>query len=171
MKYITQYTRFINIVLIIKYIYLPKKSILIRNSFMRYLLLFILIFQILSKNNYQKMSLSNSYEVTLKIRTNVITAVVNNNYPCPTKTYINNAEITRCHCNHVPDGSVGAKIKLVWNGPISSTRQMFSSCVEITEIDLTNFDMSDVTDMGGMFESLTYLTSLVISNLNTKKVK
>ena len=171
MKYITQYTRFINIVLIIKYIYLPKKLILIRNSFMRYLLLFILIFQILSKNNYQKMLLSNSYEVTLKIRGTGLTTVLNSNFRCPSRALINNAVVEQCHCNHVTPNSYGSKIKLVWNGPISSTRQMFSSCVEITEIDLTNFDTSDVTDMGGMFESLTYLTSLVISNLNTKKVK
>ena len=40
----------------------------------------------------------------------------------------------------------------------------------ILEIDLSNFDTSQVTNMNSMFERMTNLTTLNVSNFNTSKV-
>ena len=40
----------------------------------------------------------------------------------------------------------------------------------ITSFDLSNFDTSNVTNMGGMFNSCNYLTSLDLSSFDTSKV-
>jgi len=47
---------------------------------------------------------------------------------------------------------------------------MFYFCKDITEIDLSNFDTSKVTDMKDMFVSCSSLTLLDLSNLNTSIV-
>lgn len=46
----------------------------------------------------------------------------------------------------------------------------FLMCYKLTSLDVSNFDTSAVTDMGGMFSSCSSLTSLDLSNFNTSKV-
>ena len=48
---------------------------------------------------------------------------------------------------------------------------MFSSCLRLTSLDITNFNTANVTDMSYMFNSCTKLTSLDVTNFNTAKVK
>ena len=40
---------------------------------------------------------------------------------------------------------------IIWNINIKSTKEMFSNCDKIIEIDLSNFETSQVTYMRGMF--------------------
>ena len=47
---------------------------------------------------------------------------------------------------------------------------MFYKCINITEIDLSHFDTSEVTEMLAMFYHCDHLTSINLSNLNTKNV-
>ena len=47
---------------------------------------------------------------------------------------------------------------------------MFNSCSALTEIDVSNFDTSNVTDMGAMFRECSSLSSLDLSKFNTDKV-
>ncbi len=47
---------------------------------------------------------------------------------------------------------------------------MFSNCVSLTSIDLSNFSTSNSTDMSWMFSGCGSLTSLDLSNFNTSKV-
>ena len=46
----------------------------------------------------------------------------------------------------------------------------FNQCYELTSLDVSNFDTSAVTDMGGMFSGCSSLTSLDLSNFNTSAV-
>ena len=62
-------------------------------------------------------------------------------------------------------------ITLTWNESITSTSNMFTNCVNITEIDLSNFDASSVKNMNSMFSGCSSLTSLILSNFNTSKVE
>ena len=41
---------------------------------------------------------------------------------------------------------------------------MFAACSSLTELNLTNFDTSSVTNMTGMFEDCTELTSILVSD-------
>ena len=47
---------------------------------------------------------------------------------------------------------------------------MFSECYRLPTLDVSNFDTSNVTDMIGMFSYCTSLTTLDLSNFDTSKV-
>ena len=48
---------------------------------------------------------------------------------------------------------------------------MFSDCVSLTSLDLSNFDTSKVTDMEFLFNNCISLVSINICNFNTKNTK
>ena len=54
-------------------------------------------------------------------------------------------------------------IELVWDNPISTCGYMFDCCLSVTEIDLSNFDTSHITDMHYMFNGCKSLSSLNLS--------
>ena len=62
-------------------------------------------------------------------------------------------------------------VELIWNNNIKSCRQMLRRCVDITEIDFSNFDISEVNDTSSMFIYCDSLTSLNLTNFDTSKVK
>ena len=47
---------------------------------------------------------------------------------------------------------------------------MFRGCSDLTSLDLSNFDTSQVTNMSYMFRGCSGLTSLNISNFDTSQV-
>ena len=57
-----------------------------------------------------------------------------------------------------------------WNININSTKEMFSFCGKIIEIDLSNFDTSQVTDMNSMFFQCRGLILLNLSNFDASQV-
>ena len=61
-------------------------------------------------------------------------------------------------------------IKIIWNNELRSTYSMFSSCENIVEIDLANFDSSQITNMNNMFYRCSSLDSLNITHLDTSSV-
>ena len=52
----------------------------------------------------------------------------------------------------------------------TSMSHMFSSCSNLTSLDVSKFNTSNVTTMSGMFSSCSNLTSLDVSKFNTSKV-
>ena len=61
-------------------------------------------------------------------------------------------------------------VELTWDDNINHCGFMFWNCSQITEIDLSDFDTSQVTAMNGMFAYCSSLTSLDLSNYETSKV-
>ena len=53
---------------------------------------------------------------------------------------------------------------------VTSMRYMFMGCNKLTSLDLSNFNTSSVTDMLGMFKNCNKLTSLDLSNFNTSQI-
>ena len=53
---------------------------------------------------------------------------------------------------------------------ITDMSSMFAGCEKLTELDLSNFDTHKVTNMSGMFDYCKKLTKLNLSNFNTSKV-
>ena len=49
-------------------------------------------------------------------------------------------------------------------------RGMFYGCKNITNIDLSNFDTKNVTNMSGMFFGFKNLINIDLSNFDTKNV-
>ena len=63
-----------------------------------------------------------------------------------------------------------SEIILKWYNPLVNTNCMFRYCNKITEIDLSNFDDSNLQRMHYMFHGCSSLTSINISHLKTPKV-
>lgn len=59
---------------------------------------------------------------------------------------------------------------VVCDGNVDSMINMFYSCDNLTSIDLSNFDTSNVVNMDGMFYDCSKLTTLNLSNFDTSKV-
>ena len=118
-----------------------------------------------------------SYIITLKVNgtgiKNILSLSSSYIYPCPSTIYLSNelvSDFTDCHYINIPEPDI--EIKLEWNNVnIDSTKRMFYNCTEITEIDLTKFDTSLVTDMSYMFSMCYSLSFVNVSNLNTLKVE
>ena len=61
-------------------------------------------------------------------------------------------------------------VDLIWNNSIIYCYRMFYGCSDITEMDLSNFNTSLVTNMGDMFYNCYSLSSLNLSTFNTSLV-
>ena len=61
-------------------------------------------------------------------------------------------------------------VELIWDDNVNNCQNMFYKCSNITEIDLSNFNTSQVTNMSYMFSYCNQLTSLNLSNFNTFQV-
>ena len=66
---------------------------------------------------------------------------------------------------------VESEITLIWYKDLDTCNSMFASLSHITEIDLSDFDTSKVTDMQSMFYKCTSLKSIKFVNIDTSKVK
>ena len=62
-------------------------------------------------------------------------------------------------------------VELIWDDNIKSFYYMFYECKNITEINLSNFDASQITNMGRIFSFCSSSTSIDLSNFNTSKVQ
>ena len=61
-------------------------------------------------------------------------------------------------------------VEMIWNYTISNCDFMFYNCPDITEIDLSGLNTTDVESMRKMFYSCSSLTSLNLSNFDTSQV-
>ena len=75
-----------------------------------------------------------------------------------------------CHVINI-DGHTSGKAIVTCDGNITSTKLMFAVCRDLTSIDLSSFDTSEVTTMGHMFNNCCNLTTLDLSSFDTSKVK
>ena len=62
-------------------------------------------------------------------------------------------------------------IKIIWNNTILTMKNMFKNCDKILEIDLSNFDTSNINNTSNMFYNCSSLISINLSNFNTTNVK
>ena len=61
-------------------------------------------------------------------------------------------------------------VELIWDNNLQRLRRMFNGCINITEIDFSYFNSSEVTDMAFMFQNCWSLTSINLLNFDTSKV-
>ena len=141
-----------------------------------YYIIINLITPIISNNNkisLDKRKLEISSEIIIKINSNGTQTIFNSKYyRCPDKIFLNNNILIGekiCSINLEDEENT---IKMKWDdNNITTCRNMFSDLLNITEIDLSNFDTSLVTDMQSMFSGCKSLTSINLSNINTSLVK
>ena len=103
-------------------------------------------------------------EIILTIYEKGNQAILNQSFsPEPNAVFVNN--IKRNDCKKFCDlSSYNSEIKLQFNDYIYSCENMFNG-LNITEIDLSKFDFSEVTSMKSMFELCIYLESINFGNI------
>ena len=67
------------------------------------------------------------------------------------------------------DGVCGF-VELFWDNNLNNCENMFFMCTKIVEINLSNFNTSQVNNMKSMFQYCASLTSINLSNLDTSQV-
>ena len=129
---------------------------------------------------FNKIELNNS-KITLKIKgigsKNILFANNNPKYSeCsfgetyyPDEIYINGDRHNIISNNYYLN-QTDNNIILIWNTPINYCECIFCGCSDITEIDLSFFDSSQVTNMFRMFRDCISLTSINLSNFDTSQV-
>ena len=130
-----------------------------------------LIFSSLDAEFNQRKYLVNSSYIILKNKGKSNDILYYSFYPKPDIIFVNgNTEEYNFYNYKIASGSGINTYKLVWNEELNDTSSMFYRyCTDIVEIDLSNFDSSQVTDMSLMFWICSSLTSLNLNNFKTSK--
>ena len=129
-------------------------------------LIIMIIPCILSKQiKFRKLILS--YEITIKVGAGD-QRILNDTIESPDQIFVNgnSTEVTKILTNLEGENT----IKMVWYSPLSDISRMFYCLGNILEINLSNFDSSQVTSMSEIFLNCESLTSIDFTNFNTSKV-
>jgi len=166
-----------------KLIYFHKNTHMTNKNISLLLKLFMIINIITSvfskKTEIVKRNLqSTNSEITLIISGKETNQILYNNFkPIPYFLEVNS--VTR-EFNYIINNlsyQNNNKIVMKWNTIINSCENMFNGLSNITQIDLSNFDFSEVTTMSGMFSGLSKVTKIkfnskskTIKNRNLEKI-
>ena len=111
------------------------------------------------------------YIFKLKAITGSSVRIINNTYVTnPNEIYID-SQIQQSNQIILKIDNSESEIKLIWFNKLTTCNSMFSTLTYITEIDFSQFDSSDVTDMQHMFDKCTSLKNINFCNFNTTNVK
>ena len=165
----------------IKYLFLKKhviqNSIKINRFLMEiivdYILKYITILYLVKPINPIKNKRIKSYSsiITLKIKGIGYENILNSSFePYPDQIKLNEKIIDNPEKQEILLEKQENIIKLKWNENIKSCKNMFSGLSNLIDINFTNFDTSEVTEMEEMFRDCSSLTSLDLSSFNTKLV-
>ena len=117
-----------------------------------------------SKQNY----IIATYNVT---STSSNTAILNPNFDTSQVKYmVIDDEIVKPTRSYKFSSNGLHDIIIHFNSSFKSCKYMFYYCSNLTSLDISNFDTSNVTDMSYMFQECGNLTSLDVSNFNTSNV-
>ena len=118
--------------------------------------------------------LKNSYSfITLKIMKKGYQKIFyknscTNRFPFPDEVHIN--DVNSSNINRPYLDTENNTIKLIWYNNIKTSVCMFSGCSNVTEIDLSNFNTSEILDMHVMFRYCSSLTSINFNNIIVSQV-
>ena len=115
-------------------------------------------------------------KITLKIKGSGNSSVLGNNENVyfkkiyfPNKVLINDNEQNSVEYYYYFEHQDNT-VELIWNNTISSCHNIFLGCRDIYEIDLSEFDSTDVTSIQSMFNRCTSLISINFKNFDTSKI-
>ena len=160
----------------LKYISMNKKINKQMRAILRYLLLINFLIIIFNKNKLYFIEYKNSNKITLKVKESgnrqIFCSNTNSFSPgyYPNKVYINGIQKSVVNHTYYFENKDNI-VELEWNNKIDNCFYMFGSCHDINEIDLSNFDSSEVINMEFMFYNCQFLTSINLDNIDTSKVK
>ena len=117
----------------------------------------------------KRMIQSQNHFIIIKFYTPSYSNIISNffNGKLPKEIYINGinqSEIKKAY----EFNNTNNTIKMIYNNQLDSTEKLFYNCRNISEIDLSNFDASKVTNMFMMFCGCSNLNFLNLSNFNNQ---
>ena len=161
--------------IIFKILSFIKERNIFENNIVLFYLIINLIISALSIENYLPQYISKYSYITLKIKGTGNQYIFENEdhgvqcsyemAPLPDIIYINGI-IQENIVNDYYLNESENNVKLIWENNIDKTTCMFINCIDITEVDLTNFDSSEVTNIHAMFFGCTSLISVNMPNFN-----
>ena len=118
--------------------------------------------------NWRKIFLSN--EIILTIKGPGGKLILNNGYNYhPFEIEINGEKISyKSNSVDLPDET--NIVKLYYNSSLNTFKEMFKGLSDITKIDFSNFDTSNVKDMSKMFNNCGDLEEINMKGINTSSV-
>jgi len=151
--------------------YENKKKLLIIYELFNYILILCFIISSHSFKDIKKSIFFNDSFIILKIKQKGNMKVYYSggctpSPPFPNEVYINDVKQNQIQSYYYFNDTKNI-IKLLWKDSIEFAACMFLYCSNITEINLSNFDTSKITNMVYMFEGCSLLTSLDLSNFDT----
>ena len=154
---------------IIKNLFSGRRIRLLINHIILALCLFVSILS--TKFEDIKIQFNDSY-ILLQIKGygNYFQIINFNNIIPPDEIYINEINKTEIKNEYYYINNPNSTIKLVWKENINSTFNMFRACNQISAIDLSHFDSSQVNNMANMFYGCANLASLNLNDMNTSQV-
>ena len=127
----------------------------------------------ISNNNSYLLIDSKFSSITLKVKgfgnKDVFSRSYFENEYYPDMVYINGIKQSKVNCGYDFNQTENF-VELVWNNSINNCENMFRECSDIIEIDMSNFDTSQITMMLYMFYGCSSLKFLNLSNFNTSQV-
>ena len=118
---------------------------------------------------------SNPSKIILNIKgtgiKNIFSVVSSHNFyreSLPNKIFINGKEKTPVYSYQFDEEN--NEVELIWNNKLKNCEDMLYGCSDITKIDLSNFDSSEVNNIINMFSGCSSLVSLDLTNFQTKNV-
>ena len=146
-----------------RYIFDIKIGLFTRILIIDYLIFQFLIYNILSSNMFI-MNKSYFSKIKLKIKGNAQGKYYNPNFnPQPD-------EIVEGEAQQMDGDYSEIEVELIWNQSPTNCSRMFYGCSNISEIDFSDFDSSNVENMNYMFNGCSSLTSINFNNFDTSKV-
>ena len=110
------------------------------------------------------------YEIKINLGRSGMNQILSSEFSkIPDKIYINGNE-AKDVVKNIKIESKNDIIVLKWKNKIDTCENMFKGCKNITKIDLTNFNTSNVKSMSYMFYGCSSLSSLILTNLITTSV-
>ena len=97
---------------------------------------------------------------------NLVTTSSYSEADAPSEVYVNDIQRSDCEKTCSLSGTKN-NITLRFENQMSSCYYMFYAQTNLIEVDLSNFDASKVTSMGGMFNGCTNLEKFTSGNINT----
>jgi len=151
-----------------------NNNIIIRNYIIVTLSILINIFTLI-KNTIFDLYYFQYSNITLKIKGIGLHTIIGDpdnfeGFDYLKKVYINGNVQNEIECEYYFN-QTDNYVELIWDDNINYCQYMFSECEEIIEIDLSNFNTSQVTEMESMFYGCSSLTSINLSNLDTSQVE
>ena len=130
---------------------------------------FLIFFSSFLSHSVERRIMNSLSEISLKIRGRGDQYVLNENFrPNPDQIIINDIIQESTGTNIASNlGSGINNIKIIWNTDLTSCSSMFNGLENIVEIDLSNFDSSQVIKMDGMFSGCKKITSIDLTNFKT----